>query len=43
MQKLMTLNADVYILKNSIHKLSKGFLEKEKIRGLVCSENKGVV
>tara|TARA_B110000503_G_scaffold139142_1_gene226852 strand:- start:2828 stop:2977 length:150 start_codon:yes stop_codon:yes gene_type:complete len=41
MDKLTTIGADLMILKRSKNKLFKGYLSSAKIRGLVCSENKG--
>ena len=41
MDKLTTIGADLMILKRSKNKLYKGYLSSSKLRGLVCSENKG--
>jgi len=42
MDKLTTIGADLMILKKSKDKLFKGYLMSAKMRGVVCSENKGI-
>ena len=39
MDKLSSSGADLVILKKSKDKISKGFISKEKFRGVICSEN----
>jgi hypothetical protein len=37
MEKMNSVGTDMIILKNSKTKLSKDFIEKAKIRGIICS------
>jgi len=42
MEKMNSIGTDIIILKNSKNKLSKDFIEKAEIRGIICSENFGL-